>query len=250
MTTRALVVDDEPPARRKVSLHLRGDERVAVIGEASNGLEAVEAIQELTPDLVFLDIQMPGLTGFEVVESVGLDAMPAVVFVTAYDEFALRAFEVEAVDYLLKPFDAKRFSLALDRALRRLSQQSSEQERLDRLLSTIRPGSRSLQRLVVRKNGRLVLVGIDEVFRFSARENYVEIYTAAGNHLIRETLTHLEARLDPDRFVRVHRSDIINLEYIREFQPWTHGDYLIVLKTGDRLRMSRRYTGRVIKDRV
>lgn len=249
MTIRVLVVDDEPPARRKLLLHLGAADDVEVVGEASDGLEAVEAIRELAPDLVFLDIQMPGMTGFEVLDAVGPDAMPAVVFVTAYDEFALKAFEVEAVDYLLKPYDARRFQQALERAVRRLHERVPARERLERLLQTIGSGSRGLQRLVVRERDRLLLIGTEEVMRISARENYVEIVTPDGSYLIRDTLSSLESRLDPARFARVHRSEIVNLDFVKELHPWTHGDYMIVLRNGDEVRMSRRYTDSVLGGR-
>ncbi len=249
MSVRILIVDDEPPARRKLRLHLEKADGVQIVGEAADGLEAVEAIRELEPDLVFLDIQMPGMTGFDVLDAVGPEAMPPVVFVTAYDEFAIKAFEVEAIDYLLKPYDAERFEQALERALRRLEREAPAPEKLERMLEALSPGERNLQRLVVRKRHRLLLIGIDEVMRISARENYVEIFTASGSYLIRDTLSRLEARLDPARFARVHRSDIVNLDYVKELQPWTHGDYLIVLKNGEELRLSRRYSDRVIHGR-
>jgi two-component system LytT family response regulator len=247
VSARVLIVDDEPPARRKLRSHLEEAEGVEIVGEASDGLEAVDAIRELAPDLVFLDIQMPGMTGFEVLEAVGPEAMPPVVFVTAYDEFAVKAFEVEAVDYLLKPYDAGRFGQALDRALRRLAEKAPTRERMERLLETVGPGNRSLQRLVVRKHHRLLLIGVDEVTHLSARENYVEVFTASGSYLIRDTLSRLESRLDPTRFVRVHRSEIVNLDFVKELQPWTHGDYLIILESGEELRLSRRYSDRVLK---
>jgi two-component system LytT family response regulator len=251
VSTRVLIADDEAPARRKLRTHLARAQGVEVAGEAADGLATVEAIRTLRPDLVFLDIQMPGLTGFEVVEAIGCESMPAVVFVTAYDEFALEAFDVQAVDYLLKPFSEERFQRALDRARKRIAEASAgsaESERLARLLAATRPGSRHLQRLVVKKAERLYFVPVAEVLRFTAEGNYVRIQAAAGSHLVRDTLTSLEARLDPDRFARIHRSEIVAIDAIQEIQPWFHGDYIVILKNGERLRMSRRYQGRLLEE--
>ncbi len=241
MKLRALIVDDEKPARNKIRMHLNDETAVEIVGEAQNGLEAVDAIRRLQPDLVFLDIQMPGMTGFEVIEEVGTDIMPATVFVTAYDEFALRAFEVEAVDYLLKPFDRERFKQALERAVRRVENGAAGQDRFARLLENIRPSPAYLQRIVVREGGRLFFVNVKDLLRLSAQENYVELRTAGGCHLIRETLSHLEDRLDPGKFARIHRSEIVNIDWIKELQSWSHGDYMVVLKDGSRTRLSRRY---------
>jgi two-component system, LytTR family, response regulator len=238
---RTLIVDDEQPARRKILAHLADYPEIEVAGEAGNGLEAVEAIRGIEPDLVFLDIQMPGMDGFEVLASVGTDAMPVTVFVTAYDEFALRAFEVEAVDYLLKPFDEERFSRALERAVRRVRSRAGDRQPMSQLLEKVRPGSAWLQRIVVRDEGKLFFVAVTDVLRFSAEQNYVRLHTRTGPFLIRETLNRLEARLDPERFARVHRSEIVNIDQISELQPWSHGDYRIVLKDATRLRLSRRY---------
>lgn len=243
---RVLIADDEPPARKKLAAHLASEPGAHVVGEAADGLQAVEAVRELAPDLVFLDIQMPGLDGFEVIETVGLGSMPPVVFVTAYDQYAIKAFEVQALDYLLKPYDEERFKKAYARALKSLRAPDADNEKLSRLLEAVRPGARFLQRLVVRQSGRLYIVSVADVVRFVARENYVEAVTTTARHLLRMTLSSLGSRLDPDRFARVHRSDIVALDWIQELQPWTHGDYVIVLKNGDKVRLSRRYQQNVI----
>jgi two-component system LytT family response regulator len=248
VTLRVLVVDDEPPARRKLAAHLQKEPGVELVGEARDGLEAVSAIQELGPDLVFLDVQMPGLDGFEVIEAVGIERMPPVVFVTAYDEFAVKAFEVQAVDYLLKPFDQARFKKAFARGARRAhGKPAGDGELLLRVLEAVRPAAR-LERLVVRDQGRLLLVPIREVQRLSAEGNYVRVHAAGKTHLVRETLARLEARLDAARFVRIHRSEIVALDAIQELQPFFHGDYVVVLRNGERLRLSRRYQERVLKE--
>jgi len=246
MSVRVLVVDDEAPARRRVATLLEGEPDAEIVGEAANGLEAVEAIRSLSPDLVFLDIQMPGMTGFEVIEAIGVDAMPAVVFVTAFDEFALAAFEVQAVDYLLKPFQTDRFQKAFRRAAARKGQPEKEPERIGQLLDAVRPGPRHLQRLVVRKGERILFVSVGDVLRLSADGNYVNVHTPDGVYTLRETLARLETRLDPERFARIHRSEIVNVDAIKEVQPWFHGDYVVILRNGEELRLSRRYSGRLL----
>lgn len=246
MSLRALVVDDEQPARDELCYQLGRLGGVEVLGQAENGLDALAAIERLRPDVVFLDVQMPGLDGFEVIETVGLKAMPPVVFVTAYDQYAIKAFEVQALDYLLKPYDEERFKRAYSRALKSLRARDTDPEKLSRLLEAVRPGARFLQRLVVRQSGRLYILPVAEVVRFTARENYVEAVTTTARHLLRATLSSLESRLDPDRFARIHRSEIVALDWILELQPWTHGDYVILLKNGDKVRLSRRYQQNVL----
>jgi two-component system LytT family response regulator len=241
MPVRVLIVDDERPARGKIRTHLRERPDIEVAGEAENGLQAVDSIRTLQPNLVFLDIQMPGLNGFEVIASVGADAMPATIFVTAYDEFALKAFEVEAVDYLLKPYDAERFHLSLDRALRRIGGPGPEAQSAARLLERVLPGDPYLQRIVVRDGGRLFFVEVSALLHITAEENYVVLHTAGGRHMLRETLEHLSSRLDPRKFARINRSGIANIEQIQDLQPWSHGDHRVRLKDGTLLKLSRRF---------
>jgi two-component system LytT family response regulator len=249
VSASVLIVDDEAPARRKLRAHLAGAAGVEVVGEAASGPEAVDAIRSLRPDLVFLDVQMPGMTGFEVIEAVGLEAMPAVVFVTAYDEFALDAFEVQAVDYLMKPFHADRFRQALARALDRIAQREPAQASLARLLEgLLHKPAHQAQRLLVRDGERMLFVPLREIVRLTADGNYVEVHTARGqHHLLRETLASLEARLDPQRFARIHRSEIVNVDFVAEIQPFFHGDYTVVLKNGEQVRLSRRYQDRLLR---
>lgn len=248
MSLRALIVDDEAPARRKVRSHLSGTADVEIVSEAANGLEAVDAIQRLRPDLVFLDVQMPGMNGFEVIAAVGVDAMPAVVFVTAFDEYALDAFDVEAVDYLLKPIREDRFQRALKRAVERVGAGDDERDRLARLLDRIRPVAPYLQRLVVRDGERLFFVPTDRIVRIAAGGNYVKIHTAEGAHVIRETISRLEGRLNPEQFARIHRAEIVRIDCVKEIQPWFHGDHIVILKNGEERKLSRRYKAHLLRD--
>jgi two-component system, LytTR family, response regulator len=249
VTLRVLIVDDERPARQKVAAHLSDAPDMVVVGEASTGLEAVDLIRRLSPDLVFLDVQMPGLDGFEVIEAVGVREMPAVVFVTAFDQYAIPAFDVEAADYLLKPFDAGRFSKALDRVRRRLAREQVKEhpERIERLLARVQTSRGHLQRIVVAERDRVLLVNVKDVYRVSADGNYAMLHTSSGKHMVRHTLTHLDARLDPNRFARIHRSEIVAIDAVKELQPLAHGDYQVVLKNGERLRLSRRFQHRLLK---
>lgn len=245
--TRVLIADDEAPARRIVRSWLAGHENVEIAGEAENGLEVVDAVRSLEPELVVLDVQMPGMTGFEAIEAIGVEAMPAVIFATAFDEFALRAFEVHAVDYLLKPFSRERFDLAFNRAVARLKNAGGEvDDRLARLLALLPRASSHLERIVVRHGDRLFFVAMRDVLHLTAEGNYVRLHTSDGSHLVRGTLADLEARLDPKRFARIHRSGIVNIDAIKEVRAHFHGDYIIVLKSSETLRLSRRYQERLL----
>jgi two-component system, LytTR family, response regulator len=237
---RVLIVDDEPIARRGVRLQLKGDPEVEIIGECANGLEAVDAIQKFAPDLVFLDVQMPEMDGFEVIEAVGVEQMPRVIFVTAYDQYTLRAFEVHALDYLLKPFDRERFLKALDYARSNLERGEFNRQ-LVRLLDG-RPAARKpLERLVIKSGGRIYFLNVEEVDWIEAADNYVELHVGRESHLLRETISGLAARLDPARFLRIRHSTIVNLERVKELRPLFRGEYLIVLRDGTELTSSRRY---------
>jgi two-component system LytT family response regulator len=240
---RVLIVDDEPIARRGIRQQLRGETDLEVIGESGDGAAAIDAITGLAPDLVFLDIQMPEVGGFDVVEAIGVARMPAVIFVTAYDEHALRAFDVHAVDYVLKPIDRHRFRTAVERARRRLEHAPGQ---LDRRIAAAlgelgRPAHDYAKRLAIKGDGRVILVGVDEVDRLEAAGNYVEVHSGARHHLVRETMASLEARLDPARFVRVSRSSIVNADRVRELQPMFNGDFVVVLRDGTKIAGSRRY---------
>jgi two-component system LytT family response regulator len=247
MTIRALIVDDEPLARTRLRALLDGEADVEVVGECGDGQAALAAVAELAPDLLFLDVQMPALDGFGLLEALGPGRLPAVVFVTAYDRYALRAFEVHALDYLLKPFDRDRFRKALDRARAQLAAagRGAADPRLLALLEDTRGARRPLERLVVKSAGRVFFLRTEEIDWIEAAGNYVRLHAGADTHLLRDTMNGLEARLDPQRFLRVHRSTIVNVDRIQELQPWFHGDYLVILRDGTQLTLSRGYRPKV-----
>jgi two-component system LytT family response regulator len=241
---RALIVDDEKPARRRLAELLRREPDVEVIGEARDGREAVALVQAQSPDLMFLDIQMPDLDGFAVLAALEPDQVPVTVFVTAYDRYAIQAFEARALDYLLKPFSDQRFEAALRRAGQfvRSRGASESHQPLGGLLddrAAADPETRYLERLVLKSSGRVTFVGVEDVDWIEAAGMYVTLHAGPRAHLYRSSLAHLLQRLDPKRFVRVHRSIAVNTERIRELQPRSHGDYTVVLKGGTELVMSR-----------
>jgi two-component system LytT family response regulator len=243
---RALIADDEPPARDVLRLLLDPVEDVELLWEAADGRAAVEAIRQHRPDLVFLDVQMPHLDGFGVVEAVGADAMPATVFVTAYDAHALRAFEAAAVDYLVKPYDDGRFARALDRArafagAHREREAESLAVRLRHLLAAAEPLAAPAERLLVREGNRLVVVRAEAVDWVEAAGDYVTLHVGPRTHLLRETLSGLAARLDPARFVQIHRSAVVHLDRVRDVRLTAAGDARVRLRDGTELRASRRY---------
>jgi two-component system LytT family response regulator len=244
---RALIADDEPPARRKLRELLGREPDFEVVGEAADGVEAVAAIRAASPDVVFLDIQMPRLDGFGVIAEVGPEAMPLVVFVTAFDEHAVRAFEVEALDYLLKPFAPSRFQGLLERLRRRIGQDPGDlDERIGRLLATMRPQSGALRQILVEKDeARQILLAVGEIDVIRADGNYLSFLSKGEEYRRRGTLREIEERLDPAQFVRLNRSEIVRLEAIRELQSWFHGDARVLLKDGSVLTWSRRYRGKV-----
>jgi two-component system, LytTR family, response regulator len=244
---RALIADDEPLAREGMRLHLDSLQDVDIVGEARDGTEAVEMINALRPDLVFLDVQMPGLDGFGVVETVGIDAMPSVIFVTAYDQFALKAFDTHAIDYLLKPFDAERLQSAVEHARTQIrgKRRNEIEERLVALLGELRGKSQFLERIVVRSGGRILILRIEDVEWLEAASNYVRIHAGGREYLLRETMTNLETKLDPSHFVRIHRSTIVRLDRIKELEPLFQGDYVLILEDGTRLTSSRGYRDRL-----
>jgi two-component system LytT family response regulator len=247
MKIRALIVDDEPLARARLRTLLSEEPDVEVVGECGDGLEAVAAVQELSPELLFLDVQMPALDGFGVLEALDPARLPVVVFVTAYDRYALRAFEVHALDYLLKPFDRDRFSKALDRARSHLQREGHAEasQRLLELLEDTKSGRKPLERLVIKAAGRVFFLRVEEIDWIEAAGNYVRLHCGSDAHLLRETMNGLGARLDPQRFLRIHRSTIVNVDRIQELQAWFHGDYLVILRDGTQLTLSRGYRQKV-----
>jgi two-component system, LytTR family, response regulator len=245
---RVLVVDDEPSGRRKVIRFLREHSDVEVVGESASGEEALQHIAAQRPDVVFLDVQMPGIDGFDVIEALMAgEHIPAIVFATAHDEYAVRAFEVNALDYLLKPFDRERFNQALSRVRKTLfshADSSATQTQLLALLDAMRPAGRYVRRLLVPDEQRAVFVNVSEIVRIEADRNNVLIFSRTGTFNMRSTLESLEARLDPQQFVRIHRSHIVNLDAVKEIHPWFHGDYKAKLHDGTELMWSRRYAAR------
>ncbi len=222
---RTLIVDDEPLAREAIRDLVAADGAFEIAGECSSGEEAVAAIGKLRPDVVFLDVQMPGMGGFGVVETIGAERMPLTVFATAYDQYALKAFEAQALDYVLKPFDEERVRRVLERVRRQLEKAPRPE-----------PG-----RLAIKSGGRTIFLRLEEVRSFEASGNHVRVRTADTSCFLRETIKHLEARLDPDRFVRIHRSTIVNVEHVREIRPWYTGEYIVVMAGGQELTLSRGY---------
>lgn len=248
MTIRTLIVDDEPLARDKIRSFLEAEPGIEVIGECRDGHEALLAIEKEKPELVFLDIQMPELNGFEVLENLDVDPLPKVVFVTAFDQYAIKAFEVHAVDYLLKPYDRERFRDALDRARTELERQEvgAMKEQLQTLLADLdKRRSDYRERLVVKTSGRVIFLKVEDIDWVDAAGNYVRLHVQGEQHLLRETMSRLEKRLDPKRFLRIHRSTIVNIERIKELQQQFHGDYVVILKEGQRLTLSRSYRDRI-----
>jgi two-component system LytT family response regulator len=240
---RVLVADDEPLARERLRMLLAREDWVDLVAECPNGLEAIDAIGRLQPDLVLLDVQMPGATGFEVIEAIGPERMPLVVFVTAFDRYALRAFDVHALDYLLKPFDRERFHEALARARQHLERRSSGdlERRLLELVQDLKPAVPRLERFVIKSGGRVFFVRSEEIDWIEAAGNYVKLHVGNEAHLFRETMNALESQLDPDTFFRIHRSHIVNIERVKELQPWFNGEYVVFLRNGTRLTLSRGY---------
>ncbi len=237
---RVCVIDDEPIACRKILGLLKDDPQIEIIQVCRNGEEASEAIRNVQPDLIFLDVQMPHMDGFEVLESIkGTARMPHVIFVTAYDRYAIRAFEVHAIDYLLKPFDKKRFAEALKRAKAQILQKSerSYDHDLAALLQEIRTQSHGLERLVIQNR----VVKTDEIDWIEAQGKYALIHTRQESHLVREGLSGFEAQLNPKKFLRIHKSTIVNIQRIEHVQPLFHGDYRIILRNGTALTVTRRY---------
>ncbi len=241
-------MDDERLARDKLRRFLAEAEGFRVVGEAANGAGAVALISRERPDVVFLDVQMPGMDGFAVLEELPDESLPAVVFVTAHDEYAIRAFEVEAIDYLLKPFDRARLRQTLLRVRRQLRRDSGEiAEKIRRLLAAGAGERRPLRRIAIRSGGRIQSLPVESVFWFEAADNYLKIHAGKSVHLIRERLSELERRLDPEAFIRIHRGAIVRIESILAVESLFHGDYEAVLRSGERLPVGRRYRERLLE---
>lgn len=232
---RVLIIDDEPHARAYLCELLGTEPDLVIVGEAASGVEGVELIRRLSPDLVFLDIQMPGSDGFDVVERLGTDLLPMFVLVTGYSKYAVRAFEIEAVDYLCKPFDKERLSVSLERAVRRSDFRHASVER--------KGSSRYWSRLSIKEEDGIVMVPVDRILWIEAANKYVVIHTIDQKHILRQTIQNLEDNLDPKQFVRIHRSTLVRKAAVRGVHPLFHGDYLIKLTNGVELTLSRSFRG-------
>jgi two-component system LytT family response regulator len=247
---RTLIVDDMLLGRKRLRRHLEELRDIDIVAEASGGREAIEAIRSLNPQLVFLDVQMPEVDGFDVLTAVGADAIPAVVFVTAHEEFALRAFEMHAIDYLLKPFDTVRLHKAVDRARRQIASGTDGTVRLNALLRQIASGARQARRIAIKADGRTVFLPIDDIDYIEAAGNYLRIVTSGGGtntYMVRDKIGEMERRLDPGTFARVHRSTIVNISRIKEMHPLFNGDQSLTLTNGMRVTLSRTYREQVLK---
>jgi two-component system LytT family response regulator len=244
---RAIIADDEPLARKKLRLLLASEPQAEVVAECSNGRETVSAISSFRPDLLLLDIQMPDLDGFEVLSEISTEGMPQVIFTSAYDQYAIRAFEMHALDYLLKPFDQDRLHAAIQRAYVEIRNSRNQEftNRILQLLSSVKAGKQAIhefdERLAIRTNGRVVFLNLDEIHWVEAAANYVRLNTGKDSYLFRETISRVSERLNPAHFVRIHRSTIVNINKIRELIPVNSGEYVVVLKSGKELSFSRGY---------
>jgi two-component system LytT family response regulator len=245
MTIRAIVAEDEVVARQAI-VAMAEAYGIEVLAECKDGPETVSNVGKHVPDLLFLDVQMPGMDGFEVLESLPAQSCPTVVFTTAHDTYAVRAFEHNALDFLLKPFDEERFRKAVDRARSHLGNGSDQFERLQHLVSDLRQAQNAragLQRLVIRTRGQVSFLRVDEIDWIEASHNYLKIHSGPDVHLLRETIKDIEVRLQPDKFLRIHRCLIVNVDRIRRLEACGYGEYLVVLRDGKKLSLSRGYRG-------
>lgn len=244
---RTLIIDDVALARERLKRCLASDSEIEIVGECDNGAKAVADIRSLAPDLIFLDVEMPAMGGFGVLEALKDERSPEVIFVTAYNEYAIQAFEVNALDYLLKPVDCERLSKAVERAKSRLAQSGRDDHfdsRVRAMLEDLKTGSKYLKRLTIKLTGRSILLPTDEIDWIETHGNYVKVHAGRESHMIRGTMQSLETKLDPEKFVRVHRSVIVNVEKIKELHPRSNGDQDLVLQNGQQVVLSRNYRER------
>jgi len=238
-----LIVDDESHARERLKKYIKSDSELKVAGECSNGVEAVESISKQQPDIVFLDVQMPKMDGLGVIETVGAENMPVVIFVTAYDRFAIQAFKVNAMDYVLKPVAKDRFIESINRAKNSIQNRKNGElnRRLLNLLEEMKPQKQYIDRIMVKSSDRMYLIKTEDIDWIEADDNYVKLHVGPKYHLLRQTMKSLEDTLDPDIFLRIHRSVIVNMDRIKEIQQWFNNEYTVILKDGTELTMSRGY---------
>lgn len=240
---KTIIVDDEEHARNRLSYMLKDDQDVELISVCKNGIEAIEAIEEYQPDLVFLDIEMPEVNGFDVLNNVEEESLPTVIFVTAFSEYAVKAFEVNALDYVHKPFDKIRLSQALAKAKKTFLKENEKEasERLKKFLRTQAESSTSVDRFIVKSSGNIYIVKSSDVIWIEASGNYVNMVTEKKKHLLRSTMSGIKKKLDEDLFFQIHRSTIVNLDFVDYIEEWTYGDYKVIMKNGEELKMSRNY---------
>jgi two-component system LytT family response regulator len=243
---RTVIIDDERLARQRIRRMLSEFPGFDVAAEFESSEDGLAFLESNAADLLFLDVQMPGMDGFALLESLSAERTPLVIFVTAYDEYALRAFEVHAFDYLLKPFDQTRFEKTIDRARKQLTSEERNSEKLLHLLNEFRQRNQEPARFAIKTPGRLFFVRQEDIDWMEAADNYVNLHVGADTHLIRETMNALEQRLDSHRFLRIHRSTIVNADRIKELRPWFHGEYVVLLKDGTELTLSRTYRERIL----
>ena len=243
---KSVIVDDETIARDLIKKFLENEKDISVIGECDNGEDAVKLILEKKPELVFLDIQMAEMNGFDVIDTVGPENMPYVIFITAYDKYALKAFEINALDYLLKPFDNERFQISLKRAKSLIYSDSTLSSKIHSLLSGLKSKESFIKRILIKERGRIFFIKTEEIRWIEAAEYYLKIHTDKEDHLIREGINNIEEKLDPSEFIRIHRSFIVKIDQIKEFQLWRKNQYAAILKDGTRLNVSRSYHAKVI----
>ncbi len=246
---RVLIVDDESLARKFIRRMLKDDQEVEIVGECGNGKDAVTQIRRQDPDLVFLDVQMPEMDGFSVLEAVGVDRLPEIVFTTAYEQYAIRAFELHALDYLLKPFDRARFKDAMRHAKERFHYRQLDDGRaqIGALLENVKRRSQYLDRLIVKAGGRIRFVKTDDISWIEADDKYVHLHFGKSAQMVRQTLGAMETQLDPAKFLRIHRSAIVNIERIQELQPMFSGEHAVVMEDGTRLTLSRKYRDKLFE---
>ncbi|HLM61839.1 MAG TPA: LytTR family DNA-binding domain-containing protein [Pyrinomonadaceae bacterium] len=249
MKIKTLIVDDEPLARERIRRMLQDEKDITIVGECIGGLEAVETIERIAPDLVFLDIQMPQMNGFEILQSIELPTMPVIIFVTAFDQYALKAFEFHALDYLLKPFSKDRLRSALSRAREQIemAQPNTVDDRLSALLSDFKSENKYLERLLLKSSGRIYFVKTDEIDWIESAGNYAKLHVGQETHLLRETMSGLEESLNPENFLRIHRSCIVNIDRVKELHPLFSGDYVVIMRDNRELTLSRNYRDRLLK---
>jgi two-component system, LytTR family, response regulator len=240
-----LIVDDEPLAREGMKLLLAEEPSISSITEARHGSEAVALIRDSKPDLVFLDVQMPGMDGFGVLNTVGADSMPPVIFVTAHDQYAIQAFEVNAIDYLLKPVTRERCSQALTRVRERLATQGPDNRHVMSLLQQLAAPPKHLRRVALRSAGKISFVNIEDILYVQAAENYVQLHLKAARHLLHVPIATFEGSVDPQMFLRIHRSLLVNVKHIQELETGAHGEFIVVLNGGARLQSSRSYHDKI-----